>query len=484
MLTTFFREEHEIFRKTLRDFVAKELAPHVDEWEKAELFPREVFKKARRAGLPRRPVPRGRGRLRRRLVVRGGVGRGAGALQLRRREHGARGADRRWRRRSSTRSARASRRTSSSCPALHGDKIAALGVSEPNCGSDVASIRTTARKVGGDYVINGAKCWITNGTRADFITLAVRTGDEGYGGISLVLFPTDVKGFKVTRKIDKAGNHASDTAELSFEDCRIPRALPPRRGERGLLLHHDQLPGRAAHRGGQGRRRRAVGARQHHPLLHRAHRLRPADPQVPGVAPPVRRAAPPRSKPRAGSPIAPSICSTASRTRSRRSPWPSSSPASCSTRSSTAACKRTAASATPTSSPSRAVARRAPHHHRRRHLRDHEGDPLEASRLGLSRVGVISLQTLCAFSWRFYQPPSWLMRHRRPRRSRKRTRTRPRPTSSPAPPTTSSPTTRRGPRVHRGAPPRQAPRSPLQHQRLLRAARPLGRRHRARCSNT
>src|SRR5207237_2013707 len=107
-------------------------------------------------------------------------------------------------------------------PALKGDKIAALGVSEPNCGSDVASIRTTARRVGNEYVINGAKCWITNGTRAHFITLAVRTGGEGYGGISLVLFPTDAKGFKVTKKIREIGNHASDTAELAFEDCRIP----------------------------------------------------------------------------------------------------------------------------------------------------------------------------------------------------------------------------------------------------------------------
>jgi citronellyl-CoA dehydrogenase len=77
--------------------------------------------------------------------------------------------------------------------------------------------------VGDEYVINGAKCWITNGTRADFITLAVRTGGEGYGGVSLVLFPTDVKGFRVTKKIKKVGNHASDTAELAFEDCRIPK---------------------------------------------------------------------------------------------------------------------------------------------------------------------------------------------------------------------------------------------------------------------
>ena len=76
---------------------------------------------------------------------------------------------------------------------------------------------------GDDYVINGSKMWITNGTRADFITLAVRTGGAGYEGVSLVTFPTDVKGFSVSKKLDKVGNLSSDTAILYFEDCRIPR---------------------------------------------------------------------------------------------------------------------------------------------------------------------------------------------------------------------------------------------------------------------
>jgi citronellyl-CoA dehydrogenase len=107
-------------------------------------------------------------------------------------------------------------------PALAGEKIAALGISEPDAGSDVASIRTTARRSGDEYVVNGAKMWITNGTRADFITLAVRTGGAGYGGISLVTFPTDVKGFSVSKKLQKVGNLASDTALVFFEDCRIP----------------------------------------------------------------------------------------------------------------------------------------------------------------------------------------------------------------------------------------------------------------------
>jgi citronellyl-CoA dehydrogenase len=107
-------------------------------------------------------------------------------------------------------------------PALAGEKIAALGISEPDAGSDVANLRTTARRAGDDYVINGAKMWITNGSRADFITMAVRTGGPGYGGVSLVTFPTDVKGFSVSKKLAKIGNLSSDTALLFFEDCRIP----------------------------------------------------------------------------------------------------------------------------------------------------------------------------------------------------------------------------------------------------------------------
>jgi alkylation response protein AidB-like acyl-CoA dehydrogenase len=108
-------------------------------------------------------------------------------------------------------------------PVVRGEKVAALGVTEPGAGSDVAAIRTTARKDGSDYVINGAKTYITNGAFADFITLAVRTGEAGHGGISLVLFPTDTKGFTVGRKLDKLGTRAVDSCELSFEECRIPQ---------------------------------------------------------------------------------------------------------------------------------------------------------------------------------------------------------------------------------------------------------------------
>ncbi len=221
MLMTFFREEHEIFRKSLRDFITKELTPHADEWEHNKEFPRSMFKRCGELGFLGAHYPTDVGgaggdwwyaAVWGEELVRSNCGGVNMALAVQSdmatpiiNELGTR-----------------EQKDEFLVPALTGDKIAALGVSEPNCGSDVASIRTTARRVGDEYVINGAKCWITNGTRADFITLAVRTGGEGYGGISLVLFPTDVKGFKVTRKIDKMGNHASDTAELSFEDCRIP----------------------------------------------------------------------------------------------------------------------------------------------------------------------------------------------------------------------------------------------------------------------
>jgi citronellyl-CoA dehydrogenase len=109
-------------------------------------------------------------------------------------------------------------------PAIHGEKIAALGVSEPNAGSDVAGIQTWAKKDGDDYIINGAKTFITNGCRADFVTLLVKTKpDAGAHGCSFFLVPTKTKGFSVSNKLKKIGNHSSDTAELSFEDMRVPK---------------------------------------------------------------------------------------------------------------------------------------------------------------------------------------------------------------------------------------------------------------------
>jgi citronellyl-CoA dehydrogenase len=216
-----FTEEHEAFRKTVRAFVEKEMTPHSLEWDRAGIFPRELFKKAGELGflgINHDPKYGGSGLdywyvtvFAEELSRSFNAGVNMALLvqsQMATPIINEIGTD--------------EQKREFLEPALKGEKIAALGVSEPGAGSDVASLKTTARRDGDDYVINGSKMWITNGTRADFITLAVRTGEAGYSGISLVTFPTDVKGFGVSKKLDKVGNLSSDTAILYFEDCRIP----------------------------------------------------------------------------------------------------------------------------------------------------------------------------------------------------------------------------------------------------------------------
>ncbi len=218
-----YTEEHDLFRKQVRAFAEKELAPLAEEWEGDRLFPNWVFKKAGELGILGAHYPE---------EVGGGGGdywfSVAKSEELVRCESAG-----------VTMGLLVQSDMATPCinelgtreqkeeflrPALAGERIAALGVSEPGAGSDVAGIRTTARKEGGDYVINGSKTYITNGTRSDFVTLLVKTDpNAGYGGISILLFPCDTKGFGVSKKLEKAGNHASDTAELFFEDCRIPQ---------------------------------------------------------------------------------------------------------------------------------------------------------------------------------------------------------------------------------------------------------------------
>ena len=216
-----FTEEHEAFRKTVRAWVEKELTPHALEWDRAGIFPKEIFKQAAELGLlgiNHDPKYGGSGLdywyvtvFAEELVRSHNAGVNMALLvqgQMATPIINEIGTD--------------EQKREFLAPALTGEKIAALGVSEPGAGSDVANLKTTARRVGDDYVINGSKMWITNGTRADFITLGVRTGDPGYGGISLLTVPTDVKGFSVSKKLDKIGNLSSDTAILFFEDCRVP----------------------------------------------------------------------------------------------------------------------------------------------------------------------------------------------------------------------------------------------------------------------
>ena len=108
-------------------------------------------------------------------------------------------------------------------PAIAGEKIAALGITEPGAGSDVASIRTRAERVDGGWVVNGSKTFITNGVRADFLICAVKTTPEGgHRGLSFLILEREMEGYEVARKLEKMGWHSSDTAELSFTDVAVP----------------------------------------------------------------------------------------------------------------------------------------------------------------------------------------------------------------------------------------------------------------------
>jgi citronellyl-CoA dehydrogenase len=227
-----YTEEHEAFRRTVRQFVEKECAPHVDQWEEDELFPRWVFERAGALGILGAHYPEEQGggggdywysmAKAEELPKMGCAGVPMALLvqsdmatpvigDLGERHH----------------------IEEFLAPALRGEKIAALGVSEPGAGSDVSGIRTTARRVGDDYVINGQKTYITNGTRADFITLFAKTDpDAAHAGISVILVPTNVPGFQVSKKLKKVGNWSSDTAEIFFEDVKVP--VRYRLGEEGM----------------------------------------------------------------------------------------------------------------------------------------------------------------------------------------------------------------------------------------------------------
>jgi alkylation response protein AidB-like acyl-CoA dehydrogenase len=122
-------------------------------------------------------------------------------------------------------------------PAIKGEKISCLGISEPGAGSDVAGIRTRAVRDGDEYVINGSKTFITNGARANFIVLVTKTDpDAGYDGFSLFVVDTDTPGYHVSKKLEKLGMHSSDTAELAFEDMRVP--AENLLGEEGKGFYH------------------------------------------------------------------------------------------------------------------------------------------------------------------------------------------------------------------------------------------------------
>jgi citronellyl-CoA dehydrogenase len=220
MITT---PEHEQFRKVVRDLVESEINPHVAEWEAAGTFPaHELFPKLAAIGalgLEYDPEYGGEGADHSFTVVLAEeLGRAdcagvpmAIAVQVAMATPAL------------ARFGSHELKTAYLEPALRGEMVCSIAVSEPDAGSDVAGIRTRAVRDGDDWVINGRKMWITNGSQADWLCLLARTSDEGgYAGMSMIVVPTATPGFSVGRRISKMGNRSSDTAELVLEDVRVP----------------------------------------------------------------------------------------------------------------------------------------------------------------------------------------------------------------------------------------------------------------------
>ncbi|MFA6010605.1 MAG: acyl-CoA dehydrogenase family protein [Desulfobacteraceae bacterium] len=223
MSNMYFTKEHEQVRRAVREFVDKEINPYVDQWEEAECAPlHDIFKKMGKLGfLGVRYDPKYGGEgldywyetvlLEELATIDCGGIPMAIAVQTNMAtpaidEFGSEYLKETYLK-----------------PAVLGDMVAAIAVTEPDAGSDVAAIRTTARREGNHYILNGSKTYITNGTQADYLTLLARTSDEpGYHSFSLFVVPTNLPGFQVSRKLKKIGMRSSDTAELFFDDMKIP----------------------------------------------------------------------------------------------------------------------------------------------------------------------------------------------------------------------------------------------------------------------
>lgn len=218
----FFTEEHDRLREAVRRFVEREVAPYVDEWEEKGEFPKDILKRMGELGFLGLRYPEevgGQGGdyfcsiVLAEELARCGAGGFPMAVAVQTEmatppifQFGTKEQIERF-----------------LTPAIRGEKLACLGITEPDHGSDVAGIETRAYRDGNEWVIRGRKMFITNGPRADFITLVARTSDEpGYRGISLFLVELDRPGVSVGRKLDKVGMRSSDTAELIFDDVRVP----------------------------------------------------------------------------------------------------------------------------------------------------------------------------------------------------------------------------------------------------------------------
>ncbi|PBJ24862.1 Acyl-CoA dehydrogenase [Pseudomonas sp. ACN8] len=217
----YFDPSHQLVRDSVRRFVEREILPDIEQWEEAESFPRELYLKAGAAGIlgigyPETYGGSHEGDLFAKVAASeelmrcgsGGLVAGLGSLDI------GLPPILKW--------ARPEVRDRVLPQVLSGEKISALAITEPGGGSDVANLQTRAVREGDFYRVSGSKTFITSGVRADFYTVAVRTGEPGFGGISLLLIEKGTPGFTVGRQLKKMGWWASDTAELFFDDCQVP----------------------------------------------------------------------------------------------------------------------------------------------------------------------------------------------------------------------------------------------------------------------
>jgi acyl-CoA dehydrogenase len=237
MAYLFETEEHAQIRQTTRRFAQTHLAPHGAEWEENEEFPVELYAKACQAGIAGIGYPEAVGGqggdishvmvASEEMILAGRtvgtvVGLGTHGIALP----------------PIVRFGTPEQHKRFVTPCLRDGKISALAITEPGGGSDVAALATRAVREGDHYVVTGAKTFITSGTRADFITTAVRTGGEGHGGVSLLVIEKGTPGFSVSKKLRKTGWWASDTAELHFDSCRVPVAnrIGPEHGAFAMIM--------------------------------------------------------------------------------------------------------------------------------------------------------------------------------------------------------------------------------------------------------
>ncbi|MFD4459266.1 acyl-CoA dehydrogenase family protein [Nocardia sp. NPDC058480] len=238
MTDPFETPERRALRDSARGFAEREIAPCLEQWERDGFVPGEVAEKAAAAGLLGVGYAEELGGEGGDLVdamvlaeglVAGGASTGALAALL---THNVSLPH-------LVKVGTPDQVTRFVKPALAGEKCGSLGVTEADVGSDLAATRTTARRDGADYLVNGAKMFITSGARADFVTTLVRTGGPGPKGLSILVIESGTPGFTVSRTLDKMGWLCSDTAELVFADCRVPVAnLVGREGDGFALLMH------------------------------------------------------------------------------------------------------------------------------------------------------------------------------------------------------------------------------------------------------